>query len=246
MRTTKAVSSVANGVTEASRRVSHHNPGLPPEMKTLLRLRALPFAEFARGVARLLTALGYESVELSGRTGYRGRNRDGGYDLAATAQAGLGKRRVVVQLKQFGEGARVYQRNVDELRGAALRAGADEAILITTGIFSGVVQDNHASAVNAAYQHGEMSLPPARSVIPVHLLDGAALAELVLRYRIEIPLVGSAAGVSSAFVAGGGKGLITPTPPTADASGDGFPLEMTLMFRFCANASQGGVPQAKR
>ncbi len=198
------------------------------------RLRSLAFADFARCVAELLTALGYEDVQLAGRTGYKGRNKDGGYDLAATSRAGLSRRRVVVQLKQFGVGERVYQRSVDELRGVALRAGADEAILVTTGIFSSILQNNDAAILNRAYAVAELTGPTVASVLPVHLLDGAALCTLLLQRGIRVPEkadtaaayidkgVGRAASAAAAVLPPAARSGIdagsAPTPGSSQAS----------------------------
>ncbi len=68
---------------------------------------------------------------------------------------------------------------VDELRGACLRAGAAEALLITTSAFSPTVYQHAASA-------------PA--LAPVRLLDGEHLLYLLLHHRIGVQ---AQAGTSS-------------------------------------------------
>jgi len=136
-------------------------------------LASLEYAAFLRCVARLLVALGYEEVRFAGRIRSKGRNRDGGYDLEAWAGSGLGRRRVIVQAKQFGPGTRVFRRSADELRGTALRAGAAEAILITTGTFSRLLSSSRKA-------DGDRQANP---LIPVlHLIDGDRLADLLVRY----------------------------------------------------------------
>ena len=103
------------------------------------RLLALSYHAFARCLCLLLARLGYEDARPAGRTRWKGHNREGGYDIEAWLPVGITRRRVVVQAKQF-DARPVFQRSVDELRGTCLRAGAAEALLITTSAFSSVVQ----------------------------------------------------------------------------------------------------------
>lgn len=151
------------------------------------RLLSLNFHAFARVVAHLLERTGYEQVRLAGRTDWKGHNGKAGasgYDLLAVLPAGpLGgrdsapsRRRVIAQLKQFGPDQSVYQRNVDELRGVALRSGAAEALLVTTGRFSPAVR---AGQVQAA------------PLIPVRLVGGDELLDLLIARRVGVR-VGSA------------------------------------------------------
>ena len=145
------------------------------QMALRQRLLTLPFDAFASLVARLLPALGYENVRLAGRHNYRGRNgRDGagGFDLLATK----GGRKVLVQLKQFEEVRSLYQRSIDELRGVALRSGAAEALLLTTGGFSPTV-DREA-----------LRRSPIASVVTI---DGDELVELLHRHRVGVTKDGS-------------------------------------------------------
>ncbi|MES2464670.1 MAG: restriction endonuclease [Armatimonadota bacterium] len=127
-------------------------------------LVALPFADFARRVADLLSRMGYEDVRLVGRATGGGRNGEGGYDLLCFIRQGAVRRKVIVLLKQFGRNAWVYQRMVDELRGVALRDGADEAILITSGPISPVV---------------EICEGPGRILPRVRRIDGERLRRLL-------------------------------------------------------------------
>ena len=98
----------------------------------------------------LLEALGYEDARPTGRRAWKGYNRPGGggYDLEAVLPGGMAPRRVVAQIKQF-DALAVHQRSVDELRGACLRAGAAEALLVTTSAFSDVVRRQAATAGTA-------------------------------------------------------------------------------------------------
>jgi len=140
------------------------------------RLLALEYPAFARCVCSLLEDLGYEEARPAGRHEWKGYNRPGGggYDLEATLPGGVASRRVVAQIKQF-DGLRVHQRSVDELRGACLRAGAAEALLVTTSAFSDVVRSRAASP------H-----PSGTLVAPVRLIDGEELLGLLIRYRLGV------------------------------------------------------------
>ena len=140
------------------------------------RLLALDYPAFARCVCVLLEALGYEEARPAGRQEWKGYNRPGGggYDLEAVLSGGLVPRPVVAQIKQF-DGLRVHQRSVDELRGACLRAGAAEALLITTSAFSDVVRRRAASPD-----------PSQALVAPVRLIDGQELLGLLIRHRLGV------------------------------------------------------------
>lgn len=171
----------------AVRRETCSYPAEAAELReTLLRkLLGLNFHAFARCICLLLGSLGYEEVELAGRTYWKGRNRKGGFDIAAAALAapaavlpapssgrsGLGKRRVIVQVKQFGKESSVYQRSVDELRGVCLRVGASEALLITTSSFSPAID-----------QRRLLGAP----VAPVRLIDGEYLIDLMIQQRLGV------------------------------------------------------------
>ncbi len=145
------------------------------------RLLGLDFPAFALCLCRLLQALGYQDVHLSGRREWKGYNKPGGggYDLEATLPGpvlpgSLSPRRVIAQVKQF-DGLRVHQRSVDELRGTCLRLGAAEAMLITTSAFSKVVRAGAAAP-------GGASSP----IAPVRLMDGDELIALLIRYRLGV------------------------------------------------------------
>lgn len=134
------------------------------------RLLELPFDAYLQIIALLLNKLGYRDVRLAGRTDWKGRNRAGGYDLIATLGCGLSSRKVVAQVKQFDEDSRVFQRQADELRGVAVRSGAAEALLITSGPLSASID-----------QEG-LLLPLA----PVHLISGDILVELLTSHQIGV------------------------------------------------------------
>ena len=127
----------------------------------------MSFPAFARTVANLLENMGYEQVTLMkamhGRG--KGRNAHGGYDLQMRLPTRLTHGVVIAQIKQYREPVpRAY---VDELRGAMLRVGATQGLLISSSTFS-------ASAVEAA-QAGQHAAP-------VRLLGGEELARLLQSY----------------------------------------------------------------
>lgn len=140
------------------------------------RLLALEYPAFARCLCVLLEALGYEEARPAGRQEWKGYNRPGGggYDLEAILPGGLAPRLAVAQIKQF-DGLNVHQRSVDELRGACLRRGAAEAVLITTSSFSQVVRKHAAEPVASG-----------TPVAPVRLIDGKELLGLLIRHRLGV------------------------------------------------------------
>ena len=146
------------------------------------RLLALDFPAFARCVCRLLDALGYENAQPTGRREWKGYNRPGrgGYDLEAALPGGMAPRHVIAQVKQYDILA-VHQRNVDELRGACLRAGASEAVLVTTSTFSEVVRRSERIRMSSASPEAASSL-----VAPVRLIDGEELVRLLIRHRLGV------------------------------------------------------------
>ena len=189
----------------------------PVRQELLRQLLSLSFPAFAACVADLLQAMGYTDIRLAGRSGRKGKNRDGGYDLEAVAPNGLSRRHVIAQIKQFTPGQKVHQRTLDELRGAALRVGAAEAFLVTTGTFSYVVQDLLAAA---AAKVG------ISRVLSTQGIDGTHLIDLLLRYGIGVTAEGR---VDSAYFASradaqrvhGTSKVKAATPKTSGARGGG-------------------------
>lgn len=139
------------------------------------RLLSLPFSGFARVIAVLLEKMGYSDVSFTSRKDFRGRNgKDGsagGYDLTAVLPSSGVSRRVIVQTKQFNADQRIFQRNVDELRGACLRTGAAEGILLTTGPVSSRLP-----------RYLLVSAPFA----PIRLVDSEELLDLLFAHRVGI------------------------------------------------------------
>lgn len=133
------------------------------------QLQAGNFHLFAAVCQDVLQAIGCSEVRFAGRLSFKGKNRDGGHDLEATLP-GPSPRTVVVQLKQFRPKQRVFQRTVDELRGVALRAGASEAILITSGSLSQALQADSA----------------ATALLPVRAVDGQELLDLLIIHGLGV------------------------------------------------------------
>ena len=162
------------------------NPALHLHSALKAQLLDLPFAAFASCIGDLLRAEGYTDVRLAGRVTYLGRNKEGGYDIEAYLPSPLGRagatggvlrRKVLVQIKQFPHTVKVYQRTLDALRGACLRTGAIEAVLITTSDFSPVVRNTECVLRREA---------GSSSFAPVHLLSGDALVERLIAHRIGV------------------------------------------------------------
>jgi hypothetical protein len=161
----------------------------PLRLRLRRRVLSLDYPACSRLLCRLLTDLGYQDVTTAGRTTLRGYNRPGGggWDIAATLPAGIGSRRVIVRLKhtphhRLEPDARdihqhkdVHQRCVDELRGAVLRAGASEGLLVTTAAFS-------LTARRLAAQ----GTTKGSVIAPVRLVDGDEMIELLLAHRVGI------------------------------------------------------------
>ena len=131
------------------------------------RLLMLPFDAFAQVIALLLSKLGYEP-QRTGRTLWKGRNRDGGCDLLASYQWGQSRRVVAVQIKQYPTERKIMQRTVDELRGVCLRHNASEGLLITTSSYSPTIT-------------GTASL-----IAPLYLMQGSELTFLLAQYCIGV------------------------------------------------------------
>lgn len=138
------------------------------------QLLALDFAAFARFVSLLLERLGYDDVQPAGRAEPQGKAkqpREGiGWDLEATVAVGPHRRRVIVALKHYQPHKKVRRRMADEMRGVCLRAGASEALLITTS-----------------------DLPPGMDeesrggpVAPVRVIGGEELLDLCIVHRVGV------------------------------------------------------------
>ena len=135
---------------------------------------------FEQLIARLLEACGYGRVqsldassgELPQSLGFgRRAAQTGGADLRALSPNGLGRVMTLVQVKQYR--TPVSRRFVDELRGAMLRTGAQQGLLLTTSSFYG-------PAYTAVYEEG------AEGIAPVRLVDGEELLNLLIKHRLGV------------------------------------------------------------
>jgi restriction system protein len=131
-------------------------------------LQTTDFLSFEQIVKRLLYKSGYVSVQMISRNYKRGRTPRGGLDLTARNNTELSSSLTIAQLKQYKRV--VSRRFVDELRGAMLRLGAGQGLLLTLSTFSQVAHD-------AARES---------AVAPITLIEGEELLDLLFAYRIGV------------------------------------------------------------
>jgi len=149
-------------------------PDILPESEARFReqlrdeLLGLSFHGYEQCVRSLLRSMGYAQVRTVGRTHLRGRTLHGGLDMTALSQTGVTRSRIALQVKQYGRP--VSRRFVDELRGACLRVGAEQGLLVSTSAFS-------RAARKAAADEG-----PA----PVRLVDGEELLDLLIGHGVGV------------------------------------------------------------
>lgn len=129
------------------------------------RVSRLDISAFQRLAALLLARAGYREVAVVPRSLALG------YDLRAIDPSAGVPRRALVRLKQYGAAEPVARRHVDELRGACVRKGVPEGVLVTTGRFARNVD-------RATYL--------ATPVCPVRLIDGAELFRLCCAHRVGV------------------------------------------------------------
>ncbi|MBV9469366.1 MAG: metal-dependent hydrolase [Abitibacteriaceae bacterium] len=132
------------------------------------QLLRLSFPAFATLVQEVLKRSGYERVVVAGRLSPQGRILHGGCDLKAYTRTDLETVVTAVQLKQYQEP--VGRRFLDELRGAMLRLGAEQGLLITTSTFSPAVR----------------KIARESEVAPVRLVDGSELTGLIIQHRLGL------------------------------------------------------------
>jgi predicted Mrr-cat superfamily restriction endonuclease len=135
-----------------------------PYLAVLEQVLELDPTEFEILVGHLLTALGFEGSEVTGRTG------DGGVDATGELNvANLAKVKVFVQAKRYKLGSRVSASTVRALRQAIPRDG--QGAFITTADF-----DRKAS---------EIALDP--NFPRIGLVNGRQLVDLIVEHWNEIP-----------------------------------------------------------
>jgi len=138
------------------------------QMELLQCLQQMDYAAFEQVMKRLLYKSGYITVQFIGRNHKRGRTPKGGLDLTARSITDLSSVLTIAQIKQYRRV--VSRRFVDELRGAMLRLGAEQGLLVTLSKFSKVA---HAAAIES-------------SVAPIKLIEGAEILDLLFAYRIGV------------------------------------------------------------
>jgi len=131
-------------------------------------LQEMDYAAFEQIIKRLLYKSGYVTVQFVGRTSKRGRTPKGGLDLTARSITDISSVLTIVQIKQYERV--VSRRFVDELRGAMLRLGAEQGLLVTLSKFSKVA---HAAALES-------------NVAPIKLVEGNEVLDLLFIYRIGV------------------------------------------------------------
>lgn len=134
----------------------------------LERLHQLSYAEFARCMEQLLTAMGYADCQSLGRTCKKGWHDDSGADLVATMVTGATRLPVLVLLKQFYRP--VQRRFIDELRGSMVVRGMSHGLVITTSTFP-------SGAKLAARPIGGTAIT---------LIDGVNLTQHLITHRIGV------------------------------------------------------------
>jgi restriction system protein len=126
------------------------------------RLLAMPPAEFEQLVGRLLGAMGYDNVTVTGRSG------DWGIDVVADIEIGILQLRTAVQVKRMK--GNVQRPVVSQLRGDMALLDVDQGMIITTGGFS----------------QGAKDVARVRNVTPITLIDGDRLTDLLIEYGIGV------------------------------------------------------------
>ena len=135
----------------------------PDAVRERLReqIMTLPVPAFEHLIARLLSSCGYAEVQVLAGS-------QGGADISASSSNGLSRAVTLVQAKQYRRP--VSRRFVDELRGAMLRTGAQQGILLTTSTF-------YVPTYRAVWKE---------CPLPVRLVDGAEVLDLLISHRLGV------------------------------------------------------------
>jgi membrane-bound metal-dependent hydrolase YbcI (DUF457 family) len=132
-------------------------------------LLSLRYRAYQEAVRQLLAAMGYQDVRTHRRYRRFAYPRcTGGMDLLAVQETGLSRGLVIAQIKQYRRP--VQRRFIDELRGAMLRTGARQGLVISTSTFP----------------EGARQAATNDRLAPIRLVDGNELARLMIRYGIGI------------------------------------------------------------
>ena len=130
------------------------------------RLRASDPAFFEQAVVDLLLKMGYGGTEQRGKR--IGGTGDGGVD-GVIDQDPLGLDKVYIQAKRYADGNNIGRETVQAFVGALQGVGATKGVFITTSTFTG-----HAI--------GYANSVPSQVI----LIDGARLADLMIKYRVGV------------------------------------------------------------
>lgn len=135
-----------------------------PYRVVLEQVLELDAKEFEILVGHLLTALGFEGSEVTGKSG------DGGVDATGELNvANLAKVKVFVQAKRYGLGAKVAAGTVKQLRQAIPFGG--QGAFITTADYQGAASD---VALEAGFPR-------------IGLINGRQLVDLLIEHWSDIP-----------------------------------------------------------
>lgn len=139
-------------------------PTYNPYESVIEQVLTLDAQEFEILVGHLLTAIGFEDAEVTGRTG------DGGVDATGMLDvSGLAKIRVYVQAKRYKQGSKINANVVKHLR-TAIPVGGQGAFITTA--------DFQKAAYNIATEAG---FPR------IGLINGRQLVDLLVEHWVDIP-----------------------------------------------------------
>lgn len=139
-------------------------PAFDPYDSVIKQILKLDAKEFEILVSHLLTAVGFEETEVTGKTG------DGGVDAKGTLNAfNIAKVMVYVQAKRYSQGSKITANTVKQLR-MAIPAGGQGAFITTA--------DFRRSAYDVAT---EVGFPR------IGLINGRQLVDLLVEHWKDIP-----------------------------------------------------------
>ena len=131
----------------------------------LERILGLKGDEFEDLIGILLDNIGYEDVQVVGRSG------DGGIDVVGTLRNGITEMKLAIQAKRWR--GRVGPDVVRSLRGGLFRHGAAQGVVITTSSFTKKAK--------------EESVPPPQGGVPwITLIDGRLLVDLMIEHGVGV------------------------------------------------------------
>ena len=117
---------------------------------------------FEHLVARVLEAMDYENIEVTGQSG------DGGVDVVGEIELGVTSVREVVQVKRHRR--TIQRKDLDALRGSLYRFNAVRGTIVTTSGFA----------------RGTKEAAFAQGAAPITLIDGEKLIDLLIKHDIGV------------------------------------------------------------